>query len=400
VENTIVFYVSDHGGIMIRSKRFLYDSGTNVPFIAYFPKKWEHLAPKGYAAGTVSDRLVDFTDIITTLVHLCGAEIPKTYEGKIFAGKSPEEPKEHVYLFSGRFDESPDLSRALTDGRYKYIRNYEPDRRLSQLLSYPLGQSAQLAHFRAYEKGGLTPAQAAIFNYHVAEEFYDTQSDSDEVVNLIGSVDHQDLIMQFRKQLDEELMNTHDLGFIPEPLMAEINATDMTIYDWARGEGNYPLDALIDLANLAAAQDPDNLSVFQKELGNENPVIRYWAALGLRLLGKEAAPAEEDLQKATKDSDFSTRITALMALGNVKGLDAVRDLLLNEADKANGDIDTTWALGGLKYLNYTSLKDHPQYSNPKHFNRGGYSARCLKDLLSGKTYTRLPKANRETLQIK
>ena len=43
--DTIVFYFSDHAGVLTRSKRFLYDSGTHVPLIIRFPKKYRNLAP-------------------------------------------------------------------------------------------------------------------------------------------------------------------------------------------------------------------------------------------------------------------------------------------------------------------------------------------------------------------
>ena len=44
-DDTIVFYYSDNGGVLPRSKRFLQESGTRVPLIVYFPPKWRHLAP-------------------------------------------------------------------------------------------------------------------------------------------------------------------------------------------------------------------------------------------------------------------------------------------------------------------------------------------------------------------
>jgi hypothetical protein len=50
----------------------------------------------------------------------------------------------------------------------------------------------------------------------------------------------------------------------------------------------------------------------------------------------------------------------------------------------------SWALGGLKFLDYQSLKDHPEFGKPKHFNKGPYSNRSAQDLLIGKTYTHLP----------
>ena len=50
-DDTIIFFFSDHGSGMPRSKRSACNSGLNVPFIVYFPPKWRHLAPKDYRAG-------------------------------------------------------------------------------------------------------------------------------------------------------------------------------------------------------------------------------------------------------------------------------------------------------------------------------------------------------------
>src|SRR3546814_9814523 len=41
-DNTIVFYYSDHAGILGRSKRYLYESGLRVPLIVRFPRSEEH----------------------------------------------------------------------------------------------------------------------------------------------------------------------------------------------------------------------------------------------------------------------------------------------------------------------------------------------------------------------
>ena len=48
-EDTIIVYCSDHGGVMPRSKRFLYSSGTHCPLVVRIPENWQHLsdAPPG-----------------------------------------------------------------------------------------------------------------------------------------------------------------------------------------------------------------------------------------------------------------------------------------------------------------------------------------------------------------
>ena len=44
-DNTIVFYYGDHGGVLARSKRFVYETGTRVPFVIRIPEKYKYLFP-------------------------------------------------------------------------------------------------------------------------------------------------------------------------------------------------------------------------------------------------------------------------------------------------------------------------------------------------------------------
>ena len=386
-ENTIVIYCSDHGGITIRSKRYLYDSGTRVPFIVHFPKKWQHLAPEGYTPGATSNRLTQFIDITKTILAIAGADLPAHLSGRILAGDKAEPARKKIFLFSDRFDSAPDMSRALTDGRYKFIRNYEPDRRAHQLLQYPLQQKSQVAHFRAFQKGLTNKTQSAIFEAHQPEEFYDTQADPHEINNLINATDQQERIATFRQALDQRILETNDLGFIPEPKIEEVDQSDLSIYDWARQNNNYPLKDILSLANLVSAQNPDNIATFQQKLTDPNAIIRYWAALGLRVLREKAAPAQEALQKATTDPDASVRITAHMALGNIGKPDQHAVDLLKEASASKHDIHANWALCGVKYLEFKNIKDHYQQ---KELTRGPYSQRSCHDLFLGKTFTQLP----------
>ena len=72
--DTIVFFFSDHGAGMPRSKRWLYDSSLRVPMIVRFPD--------GKGAGTTSDRLVSFVDFGPTVLSLAGVKVPAAMQGK------------------------------------------------------------------------------------------------------------------------------------------------------------------------------------------------------------------------------------------------------------------------------------------------------------------------------
>ena len=71
-DDTIIIYNSDHGGVMPRSKRFLYSSGMHCPLVIRIPEKYKHLWPAEKPGMTV-DRIVSFVDMPKTWLSLAGA---------------------------------------------------------------------------------------------------------------------------------------------------------------------------------------------------------------------------------------------------------------------------------------------------------------------------------------
>ena len=69
-DDTVVMFFSDHGDGLPRHKRWVYDSGTQVPLIVRFPPGHPDCNPP----GGVSDRLVSFVDFAPTVLSLAGLE--------------------------------------------------------------------------------------------------------------------------------------------------------------------------------------------------------------------------------------------------------------------------------------------------------------------------------------
>ena len=57
-DDTIVFYYSDHGGILPRGKRYLKETGVRVPMLVHVPEKFQKLSP--FKSGEVVDEFADF----------------------------------------------------------------------------------------------------------------------------------------------------------------------------------------------------------------------------------------------------------------------------------------------------------------------------------------------------
>ena len=385
-ENTIIVYCSDHGGVTLRSKRYLSDSGTRVPLIVSFPKKWQHLAPS--APGTVSRRLVQFIDLPKTFLALLGLAPPEAMSGHVFLGDEVDPEPETVFLFSGRFDGTPDNSRAVTDGRWKYIRNFESDRLRFQMVSYPIQQEGQASNYEAYKAGKANAVQSAFYQPQPPEELYDTQADPHEIHNLAESNPEELTLM--RARLRTHMLENRDLGLLPEPLMESIDSSKkQTIYSYGQSERNYPLSRILDLAILASNGDPASQPTFVEALRSENPTIRYWGIVGLRILGGRASGVDKIIEKALTDPEPSVRIQAAICIGRQGEQERAVKFLINEAKGATGDMSAAWALDAIKLLDLPDALAAFDIES-KELIKGAYSKRLFRFLKAGGTINDQP----------
>ena len=312
LDDTIIFYYSDHGGILTRSKRFLYDTGVHVPMIVRFGKNFQHLDPR--KPGSRTDELVSFVDLAPTVLSLAGVNAPDYMQGRAFLGKRKGEARDYVFCLRGRMDERYDFSRAVRDKRFKYIRNYNPHRIYGQHLQYLWKMPATNSWEAMYKAGKCNEAQSAFWEEKPAEEFYDTEKDPWEVNNLADDPKYQEVLEKMRKENREQLLRIRDSGFLPEGMMVEMGNEAGSIHALVRDEKKYPLEKLMTAAELASNPSADDLPKLEKMLEAKHPAERYWGAVGCIILDNEASSAKDSLvEMAKRDDDPNVRIAAAEA---------------------------------------------------------------------------------------
>lgn len=317
-DDTIVFFFSDHGAGMPRSKRWLYDSSTRVPFLVRFPEKYQSLAP--VRPGETTDRLINFVDLAPTILSLAGIEAPKMMQGAAFLGPESGEPREYVYGFRDRMDERNDMLRSVYDGRYRYIRNYRPD--LPWFHDQHLNYASEMPTLRDWERlsaEGKLNGPAAIFMAHAkpTEELYDVEADPWEIQNLADRPEHQETLKRLRAEHLRWRKDVIDLGFLPESEL-RTRFGDEPPYDAARRDPSlYPFDRIASTADLAIERNPKNLDELAQRAQDPDAAVRWWAFEGFAMLGPAAAPALGTIKKALEDPAPIVRVAAAVALARL-----------------------------------------------------------------------------------
>jgi arylsulfatase A-like enzyme len=332
LENTIVFYYGDHGGVLARSKRYVYESGTRIPFILRVPEKYKYLFP-AEKLGTKVDRLISFVDLVPTLLSIAGIEIPDYLQGNAFLGKQKTPDPEYAYLFRGRMDERYDMSRAVRDQKFRYIRNYMPYRIYGQHLEYLWKAPSVGSWEKAYLNGECNETQSIFWNTKPVEELYDTENDPWEINNLANNPDYKEVLERMRAANKTWVTRIYDTGFIPEADRVD-RAGETPMYDYMRS-GEVNIEEIMDAAEIATLGRVENIETLKTYLNSNESALRYWGATGFLILGDNAKPAVDELKLALDDKSASVVSVVAEALYNLGEKEIAKKALLEVLENPN-----------------------------------------------------------------
>jgi N-sulfoglucosamine sulfohydrolase len=350
-DNTIVFYYGDHGGVLARSKRYVYETGTRVPFIIRIPEKFKDLYPAG-GPGSPVDRLVSFVDLAPTLLSIVGAEIPGYMQGDAFLGEKTTAPPEYVHMTRGRMDERIDMSRAVRNKEYRYIRNYMPFRIPLQHLAFLFTASSAQAWEDMFKAGKTNALQSVPFQPTPVEELYDTENDPWEVRNLAADPAYAEVLQRMRAENRRWMAEIRDVGLVPETEYPNL-AGSGSMYDYMHS-GDCPLEELLAAAESATMPGEGEISAYMNNLQSKHPAIRYWGATGLLIHLNESTMAIPSLQKASRDESSSVATLAAEALFWLGQKDlAVQTYIRILSDPSYQMMDRNFALNSVDAIHLT-----------------------------------------------
>ncbi len=208
-DNTLVIVVSEQGSSFPFAKWTCYDTGLQSAFIARWPGKIK--------AGSVSDAMIEYCDVLPTFVEAAGGIPARVLDGKsllpVLFGKNKEHKK---YVFGemttrGIINGSDSYGiRSIRSRQYKYIWNFTPDVAFRNACV----KSATFKSWQAKAQAGDGDAAEKVRRYQQrpGEELYDITSDTYEWHNLSHSPDHAKIKAELRGELLRWMGRTDDMG--------------------------------------------------------------------------------------------------------------------------------------------------------------------------------------------
>lgn len=114
-------------------------------------------------------------------------------------------------------DSEYDRVRTVRDSRYRYVRNYMPEKPYYQNIQYRLQQPSMRAILALKEQGKLNEVQSLWFRpTKPKEELYDCQKDPYEFNNLAELPQYQPKLKELRKVYEAWIQKVGDTAVEPE----------------------------------------------------------------------------------------------------------------------------------------------------------------------------------------
>lgn len=331
-EETIIVFWSDHGIGMPRAKRWLFNSGTHIPLVVRIPEKFR-VEGQGKPAS-VNHELVSSIDFAPTVMKLAGLEIPDHMQGRAFLGKELTEERKYVHGARDRMDERYDIIRTVRNGRYLYIRNYEPLKSYYQYIN-TCEKGATMKEMRQLFIKGKLPSEIAYYFKPTkpVEELYDYINDPHNMKNLAADPNYMETLAELRKEHLRWVKESKDIGLIPEPIIAEKVKESGSEYAVLRQGNAEDYMAKLSAAAAAASGGKASLPALLEAVSHTDSAIRYWGATGIGNLGPELvgdSKIEDIMLKMLNDESSTVRTAAARALCRINKPEKALSVLINE----------------------------------------------------------------------
>lgn len=216
-DETLVLFTSEQGAQFPGCKWTNWDTGLHTALIARWPGRVE--------PGTRTDALVQYADVLPTLLDAAGADLAETdhaFDGSSFLPVLLDKAsthREYTYGMHNNIPEGPAYPiRTVFDGEYRYIRNLTPDELYIEkhLMGLQGGGAVTNPYWPTWvgQAWDNPRAYRLVKRYmqRPAEELYHTAGDPYELENLADDPRHAERKARLSAELERWMKSQGDPG--------------------------------------------------------------------------------------------------------------------------------------------------------------------------------------------
>ena len=208
--NTLVFFTSEQGSQFPFCKWTNWNNGVHTGFIVKWPGKIQ--------AGIRTDALIQYADVLPTILEAAGADKVNLMDGTSFLnvllGKKTNH-RNYAYFMHNNIPEGPSYPiRSVSDGRYHYIRNLTPEN--LYIEKHLMGAMSVNSYWSSWMfNSQQNPSVHDLISRYMkrpAEELYNMTLDPFELQNLVEREDLKKIKNLLSAKLDKWMKEQKDPG--------------------------------------------------------------------------------------------------------------------------------------------------------------------------------------------
>jgi uncharacterized sulfatase len=210
-DRTLVIFTSEQGAQFPGCKWTNWEQGVHTGFVVRWPGK--------VAAGSRTDALIQYADVLPTLLEAAGARsASEDFDGTSFLPVLLGDKAEHrryVYAMHNNVPEGPPYPiRSARDRDFRYIRNLAPDATYIEKHVMAVAEHNPYWSSWVFATADDPHAYAMVHRYmhRPAEELYHTSEDPFELENLADDPQYAEVKARLAAELDRWMQAQHDPG--------------------------------------------------------------------------------------------------------------------------------------------------------------------------------------------
>jgi len=209
-DNTIIVFLGEQGPQFPGGKWTLWGAGQKSSMII----KWNKVVEKGSSTNAI----VQYEDIVPTLIDLAGGEPVEKLDGKSFLpvlkGKLNKH-RDYAFGIHNNIPEGPAYPiRSIRDTKYKLLQNLSADE--NYYIKYMMNPKKENSVWMSWVRKGEKSKEAKKLYKRIEKrpdlEFYDLEKDPYELNNLVNEPKYADKIDEFDSRLKQWMKKQGDKG--------------------------------------------------------------------------------------------------------------------------------------------------------------------------------------------